>query len=49
MNEVVCSRIFEHSNVGISYHRMIFSEGGEPLDYEFVEVNPAFGEVTGLS
>ena len=33
---------------GYSLHKMIFDENGVPCDYEFIDVNPAFEEMTGI-
>jgi len=39
--------LFEHMQEACGYHRMIF-RNGEPVDYEFIDVNPKFEEMTGL-
>jgi PAS domain S-box-containing protein len=39
--------LFEHMTEGLAYCRMIF-EGERPVDYVFLEVNPAFDRLTGL-
>ena len=36
------------SPVGFAYHKIILDESGKPVDYQFVEVNPAFEQLTGL-
>ena len=33
---------------GYALHEMIFDTAGTPIDYRFVDVNPAFEEMTGL-
>ena len=33
---------------GFALHEMIFDSGGQPVDYRFLAVNPAFEEMTGL-
>lgn len=33
---------------GYALHEMIFDNQGKPVDYRFIEVNPAFEELTGL-
>jgi diguanylate cyclase (GGDEF)-like protein/PAS domain S-box-containing protein len=53
-NELKSSRtklqnLFEHMSNGFALHEMIFDENGKPSDYRFVEVNPAFERMTGLS
>lgn len=40
--------ILEELPLAYAYHRMIFNERGEPIDYEFVEVNKAFEDMTSL-
>ena len=41
--------IFENSLNGISLHEIILDDEGNPVDYTFLDVNPAFTELTGLS
>ena len=33
---------------GYALHEMIYNDKGEPVDYRFLEVNPAFEKLTGL-
>ncbi len=33
---------------GYAYHEMIFDQSGKPIDYRFLEVNPAFENITGF-
>ena len=33
---------------GFALHEIIFNENGVPIDYRFLEVNPAFEKITGL-
>lgn len=40
--------LFRHSFEGIAIHEMIFDHKGQPADYVFLEVNPAFEEYIGL-
>jgi len=40
--------LFEKSNAGAALHRIVLNESGEPADYVFLEVNPAFERLTGL-
>lgn len=37
-----------HSPTGYAYHKIIFDEKGEVYDYEFLDVNPAFENLTGF-
>lgn len=39
--------LFENASVGIARCRMLF-EGDEPMDFEYLDVNPAFRILTGL-
>ncbi len=41
--------LFENLSEGFALHEMIFDEAGCPVDYRFLEVNPAFERMTGLS
>lgn len=40
--------LFDHMLEGFALCRMIYDEGGRPVDWEYLEVNPAFGRLTGL-
>ncbi|TYQ16686.1 UNVERIFIED_CONTAM: PAS domain S-box-containing protein [Acetivibrio alkalicellulosi] len=40
--------IIYNSPTGYAYHKIICDEKGNPYDYEFVDVNPAFEKLTGL-
>lgn len=41
-------QLFENMTVGFALHEMIFDEAGNPSDYRYLEINPAFTEMTGL-
>jgi signal transduction histidine kinase/CheY-like chemotaxis protein/PAS domain-containing protein len=41
--------LFDHMINGFAYHRMLFDKSGVPVDYEFIEINKAFEQLTGLS
>ena len=41
--------LFENMTAGFALHEMIYDEQGNPADYRFLEVNPAFEKLTGLS
>jgi PAS domain S-box-containing protein len=47
-NEERYQTLFESIDEGFCIIQMIFDEGGRPVDYRFVEVNPAFEMHTGL-
>ena len=40
--------LFEHMDQGFCVIEMIFGQYGEPVDYRFLETNPAFARQTGL-
>lgn len=40
--------LFDSMLSGFAIHEMIFDEYGRPVDYRFLEVNPAFEKITGL-
>ena len=41
-------QLFKASDAGIALHEIICDESGAPVDYRFIEVNPAFERITGL-
>jgi PAS domain S-box-containing protein len=42
-------QLFESIDEGFALHEMIFDKrSGHPIDYRFLEANPAFGKLTGL-
>ncbi|MDR3540277.1 MAG: ATP-binding protein [Desulfosporosinus sp.] len=48
MNYDLYKQTFQESAVGYVYYRAICAEAGIPCDYEFIEVNAAFENFTGL-
>ncbi len=40
--------LFENMNTAFAYHKIITNETGKPIDYLFLDVNPAFELMTGL-
>ena len=40
--------LFENMTTGFALHEMIYDDEGKPVDYRFIEVNPAFERLTGL-
>ncbi len=40
--------IFENMTEGFAYHKVIVDENNKPIDYKYLEVNPAFERLTGL-
>jgi len=41
--------LFSHMLDGFAYCRMIFDDGGRPVDFVYLDVNARFRELTGLS
>ncbi|MEG6506190.1 PAS domain S-box protein [Nitratidesulfovibrio sp. 1201_IL3209] len=41
--------LLEHLPSGYSLHEMLWDEHGQPCDYRFLDVNPAFEAMTGLA
>ena len=40
--------LFEGMTEGFAIHEIIYDENGNPSDYRFVDINPAFERITGL-
>lgn len=40
--------LFESMSEGFALHELLYDESGEPCDYRFLDVNPAFERLTGL-
>jgi two-component system, cell cycle sensor histidine kinase and response regulator CckA len=40
--------LFDESSNGIALHEIICDESGAPVDYRFLDINPAFEKMTGL-
>jgi PAS domain S-box-containing protein len=40
--------LFQNLTPGFALHEIIWDEAGQPRDYRFLEVNPAFEQLTGL-
>jgi PAS domain S-box-containing protein len=47
-SELRYRQLFERSESALALHEMIFDEQGKPVDYRFLDVNPAFERNTGL-
>ncbi len=41
--------LFEHAISGFALHDIVLNDAGDPVDYIFREVNPAFERLTGLT
>lgn len=48
MNDSFYKSIIKDSPMGYAYHRIICDTEGKPCDYEYLEVNAAFEEYTGM-
>jgi PAS domain S-box-containing protein len=40
--------LFENMITGFALLEMVYDESGSPIDYRFLDANPAFGQLTGL-
>jgi PAS domain S-box-containing protein len=40
--------LFDNMVNGFAYHKVVFDDHGKPIDYIFLEINPAFEKLTGL-
>ncbi len=47
-NERQAHALFQALNEGFALHEIIGDERGKPIDFRFLEVNPAFERITGL-
>ena len=41
--------LFNNMNVGFAYHKVIVDNDNKPIDYQYIEANPAFEKLTGLN
>lgn len=48
MNEQKYRMLFENMTAGFALHEMIYDENGNPKDYRYLEINPAFEKLTGV-
>ncbi len=46
--ELKYDKLFKNAIFGISLHDVVLNEAGDPVDYIFLQVNPAFEKLTGL-
>lgn len=47
-DERLRAALFEHMLTGFAYHRIVTDADGRPVDYVFLQCNPAFERLTGL-
>ncbi len=48
LDAVTLRQIFDNMLSGAAYHRIVLDDAGRPIDYIFIEINPAFERLTGL-
>lgn len=48
MTQELISAIFEQAPFGYAFHRLVLNERSKPEDYVFLDVNPAFEQMTRL-
>ncbi|MGM0612654.1 MAG: PAS domain S-box protein, partial [Bacteroidota bacterium] len=48
MDKKIYQSAIHQSPVGFAYHEIILDNSGKPVDYLFLDVNPAFEQITGL-
>jgi|GEM_PF-3006428 len=49
MNSIDYFKLIADMPIAYAFHKMLFNDKDEAIDYEFLEVNTAFEEITGLS
>jgi PAS domain S-box-containing protein len=49
MNKENLQTIIDSSPFGFAYHEIIVDDQNKPIDYRFLQVNPAFEQLTGLT
>lgn len=40
--------LFENMTTGFALHKVICNKNGEPVDFKYIEINPAYEKLTGL-
>lgn len=45
----ILSAVMNNMQEGMAIHKVLFNENKEPVDYEYLQVNPSFYQHTGLS
>jgi len=40
--------LFEKGPIGVAYHKMIYDDAGNPIDYFFLDANESYQELTGV-
>jgi len=49
MNKDFYEKLTEELPIGYAYHKILCDNNGNPIDYQFIEVNSAFERYTGLN
>lgn len=49
LNETKYQNLFDNMTSGFALHEMIYDEEDNPVNYKYLEANPAFGRLTGLN
>lgn len=49
VDATVMREVLQQAPFGYAYHQIILDENGEPIDYVFLDANPAFAAMTGLN
>ena len=47
-SETKYRELFENMTSGFAVHKMIYDDQGKPVDYRYLEINPAFEKLTGV-
>jgi PAS domain S-box-containing protein len=47
--EDLYSKIYSSMNEGVAIHRIIFNDNNIPVNYEVIDLNPAFEEILGIN
>jgi len=47
-SEIRFRMLFQNITAGFALHEIILNDEGQPCDYRFLEINPAFEQLTGL-
>lgn len=48
MDNILTGEVLKQAPFGYAYHKMLFNADGQPADYIFLDINPAFEDMTGL-
>ncbi len=48
-SELTFRALFEKGPIGVAYHKMIYDDKGNPVDYLFVDANEGYKKLTGVN